>query len=106
ENKFPQRHYLKVSRRGTKSNRQGMGARMVAHASGKQVVREMFPINTFHPQMPNLAHFGLADASKVDRLEIRWPSGLVQELRDLPADQHVVITEGESTVEKVVPGQT
>jgi len=106
ENNFPQRHYLKVTLRGTKSNRQGIGARMVAHAAGKQVVREMFPLNTFHSQMPNLMHFGLGDASKVDRLEIRWPSGQVQELRDLPADQHVVITEGDPAPEKVVPGQT
>ena len=66
----------------------------------------MFPINSYRSQAPNRAHFGLADAACVDRLEIRWPSGQVQELRDLPADQHVVITEGDPAPEKVVPGQT
>jgi hypothetical protein len=106
ENHFPQRHYLKVTLRGVQSNRQGIGARLIAHAGSKQVVREMYPHNSFHSQMPNLAHFGLGDATKVDRLEIRWPSGAKQEVRDLPADQHVVITEGESAAESVVPGRT
>ena len=55
--------------------------------------------------MPNLAHFGLGDDTKVDRLTIRWPSGLVQELTDMPADQHVLITEGAEKYEKVIPGQ-
>ena len=105
ENNFPQRHYLKVTLRGTKSNRQGIGARLVAHVGDRQVVREMFPVNTFHSQMPNLAHFGLGDDAKVDRLSIRWPSGLVQELKDVPADRHVIITEGDANTETVVPGQ-
>jgi hypothetical protein len=105
ENNFPQRHYLKVTLRGTKSNRLGIGARLVAHLGDRQVVREMFPVNTFHSQMPNLVHFGLGDEKKVDRLTIRWPSGLVQELTDVPADQHVIITEGATSTETVVPGQ-
>jgi hypothetical protein len=106
ENHFPKRHYLEVTLRGTKSNRQGIGSRLVAYAGGKQVVREMFPHNTFHSQLPNIAHFGLGDNTKVERLSIRWPSGLTQELTDLAADQHIVVTEGESTVEQAVPGQT
>jgi hypothetical protein len=105
ENNFPQRHYLEVTLRGTKSNRQGIGARLVAHVSGRQIVREMLPANSFHSQMPNLAHFGLGDDAKVDRLTIRWPSGQVQELTDMPADQHVAITEGAEKYEKVIPGQ-
>lgn len=105
ENNFPQRHYLKVTLRGTKSNRQGIGARLVAHAGGKQIVREMYPCNSFHSQSPNLVHFGLGDTAKVDRLVIRWPSGLVQELHDLPADEHVVVTEDSVSTEQVRPGE-
>jgi hypothetical protein len=105
ENNFPQRHYLKVTLRGTKSNRQGIGARLVAHAGGRQIVREMYPANSFHSQTANLAHFGLGSDAKVDRLEIRWPSGLVQELTDVPADRHIVITEGSAQVKTVIPGE-
>jgi hypothetical protein len=106
ENNFPQRHYLEVSLRGTASNKQGIGARLVAHAGGKQVVREMYPHNSFHSQMPNIVHFGLGDATQADRLTIRWPSGAIQELTDLPADQHIIVTEGSAAVEKIIPGQT
>ena len=44
-------------------------------------------------------------ADFVDRLVIRWPSGLQQEVNDIPAGQHIVITEGSPMIEKVTPGQ-
>ena len=109
ENNFPQRHYLKVSLRGRQSNRLGVGARLKAVVHGQQRVREMFPINSYRSQMPNLVHFGLGDAERVERLEIRWPSGKTQVLEDLRADTHIVVDEGEkgsAAVETVVPGRT
>jgi enediyne biosynthesis protein E4 len=109
ENQFPRRHYLTVSLRGRRSNRLGIGARLKAYVGGRQLVRELYPHNTFRSQMPARVHFGLGDASAVDRLMIRWPSGDVQELTGLAADRHVVIEEGKSgpdAVEVVMPGQT
>ena len=109
ENQFPRRHYLTVSLRGRASNRLGIGARLKAHVGDRQIVRELFPHNTFRSQMPARVHFGLGDASTVDRLTIRWPSGTVQELTGLAADRHVVIEEGKTgadAVETVTPGQT
>src|SRR5438132_1435725 len=47
QNDFPQRHYLEISLRGTKSNRLGIGARLVATVKGQNLVREQFPQNTF-----------------------------------------------------------
>jgi hypothetical protein len=107
ENNFPQRHYLKVSLRGHQSNRLGVGARLKAVANGQQLVREMFPVNSYRSQMANLLHFGLGDAERVERLEIRWPSGKVQVLTDLHADAHIVVDEdkeGAAAVEIVAPG--
>jgi hypothetical protein len=109
ENHLPRRHYLKVTLRGTKSNRQGVGARLVATVNGQQLVREMYPLNSYRSEMPNVVHFGLGDHGRVDRLTIRWPSGLEQGLTDVAGDRHVVIEEGKSgtaAVETVVPGQT
>jgi hypothetical protein len=108
ENNFPQRHYLKVSLRGRQSNRLGVGARLRAVVNGQPLVREMFPVNSYRSQMPNLVHFGLGDAERVERLEIRWPSGKSQVLTDLPADRHIVVDEdgeGAAAVETVVPGR-
>lgn len=106
ENNFPQRHYLKVSLRGVKSNKLGIGARLVATAKGQQLVREQFPVNSFRSQAPNVVHFGLGDAENVERLVIRWPSGQEQELKDVKADRHIVVTEAKPDVETVVPGRT
>lgn len=108
ENGLPARHYLKVSLRGTKSNRLGIGARLTAEAGGRRVVRELYPANSYQSQMPSLVHLGLGDANKVDRLTIRWPSGTTQVVSDIVADRHVVIEEGKSgpgDIETVVPGQ-
>jgi hypothetical protein len=109
ENHFPQRHYLKVSLRGRQSNRLGVGARLTAMVNGQPRVREMFPVNSYRSQMPNLVHFGLGDAERVEHLEIRWPSGQTQVLTNLRADAHLVVQEGkegEAAVETVVPGRT
>jgi hypothetical protein len=109
ENHFPRRHYLKVSLRGRRSNRLGVGARLKAVVGGRQLVREMFPVNSYRSQMANIVHFGLGDAGRVDRLEIRWPSGKVQVLKGLQGDRHIVVDEGKegpAAVETVVPGKT
>jgi hypothetical protein len=105
ENRLPRRHYLKVSLRGTTSNRQGVGARLTALIAGRQVVRELYPANSFLSQAPNVVHIGLADDRVVDRLTIRWPSGKVQVLERVAGDRHIVVDEG-GGVETVVPGRT
>jgi hypothetical protein len=111
ENQLPRAHYLTLSLRGTRSNRLGIGARITAEAGGLVQTRELYPQNAFRSQMPSRVHLGLGDASKLDRLTIRWPSGIVQELRDFPADRHVVVEEqegaaaGANAVEVVTPGQ-
>lgn len=109
ENHFPQRHYLKVSLRGRQSNRLGVGARLTAVVNGRSLVREMYPLNSFRSQMPSLVHFGLGDADRVERLEIRWPSGKVQVLANLKADAHIVVdegAEGAAAIETVIAGHT
>ena len=110
ENNYPQKHYLKVSLRDSNGNRAGIGARLVAVVNGQQLVREMYPINTFRSQAPNIVHFGLGDHDRVERLSIRWPNGGEEQvLTDLTGDRHIIVTrgkEGSSAVETIVPGQT
>jgi len=109
ENRLPRKHYLKVSLRGRQSNRQGVGARLTAVVKGQPLVRELYPANGYRSQAPNVVHFGLADATEVDSLTVRWPSGKVQVLRGLKGDRHVVLDEAKddaAAVETVVPGRT
>jgi hypothetical protein len=109
ENRMSRRHYLTVSLRGRESNRQGIGARLVAEVGGKKLVRELFPACGYRSQSPNQIHFGLADAEMVNRLTIQWPSGKIQVINNLKGDRHIVVQEGledAAVVTTVVPGKT
>lgn len=105
ENCFPKRSHLQVTLRGVQSNRLGVGAKLALTAAGRTQFRELFPRNTFTSQAPCRTHFGLADATRADRLAIYWPSGERQELENVPANLHIVVTEGAS-YEVVEPGET
>jgi enediyne biosynthesis protein E4 len=94
ENRMPKANWLKVSLRGEKSNRLGLGARLVAEAGGRKIVRELYPYNGFKAQGPSHVHFGLAQAGRVDKLTVTWPGGLVQEFKDVAANRHVIVEEG------------
>ena len=102
ENRFPKAHWLRVSLRGTKSNRFGIGARLVAKVGGQQIVRELYPVNGFKAEGPAHVHLGLGQSAKVDRLTVTWPSGLVQDFTDLAGDRAVLLTEGKSGIESGV----
>jgi hypothetical protein len=109
ENRMPRKNYLTVSLRGRQSNRLGIGARLTAVVAGQTLVRELYPSNSFRSQAPNLVHFGLGDAERVESLTIRWPSGKVQTFADVAGNRHVVVDEGKDgaeAVEAVVPGKT
>jgi len=84
---------LIVSLVGTKSNRLGIGARVVAEVGGRTLVRQVWSRNNFLGQQAPRARFGLGKNTKVDRLTIHWPSGHVQTLTDVAAGQHLTVKE-------------
>ena len=86
-------HWLRVELAGTASNRNGVGSQLVATTGDRQQIREIFGGDGIN-QREMLAHFGLGEQSQVDRLEIRWPSGQVDVLTDIPADQKIRVVEG------------
>ncbi len=88
-------NYLNVRLTGTVSNRSAIGARVSLEAAGKQQFRQVSGGSNFGC-MPLEQHFGLADATAVDAVEIRWPSGLVQRFDALPANRTLHFTEGEA----------
>jgi len=92
--------YLNVRLRGTKSNRDAIGARVTLRAGGRQQVREVFPGTSFG-SLPYEQHFGLKDLKSVDAIEIRWPSGLRQRVENPPVNDTILITEGQSGWERV-----
>ena len=86
-------HWLSIKTVGTSSNRDGIGARVTLTAGGATQVREMGSSQSQMSQSAIPAHFGLGAATKVETVEIRWPSGLLQTLKDIEVDQVLTVIE-------------
>lgn len=78
---------------GTKSNRDGIGARLKLTAGGKTLARYVKAGSSYQGQNDLRVHFGLEKAAQADRLEILWPSGLVEKVEGIKANQIIVVTE-------------
>jgi hypothetical protein len=87
-------HWIKVKLIGVKSNRGAIGARITAHYGGKRQAQEVLSQASFYSANDPRLHFGLGAAATVD-LEIRWPNSGSERLTRVPADQILVIREGE-----------
>jgi hypothetical protein len=87
-------HWLTIGTVGTKSNRSGIGARLKCVTGSHAQIDEVRSGGSFLSQNDLRVHFGLGSSTKVDVLEIRWPSGQVDVIRNLSADQRIVVHEG------------
>jgi hypothetical protein len=85
-------HWLKVKLVGTKSNRGAIGASVIAKYGGRQQIQAVLSQSSFFSVNDPRLHFGLGEAEGAD-LEIRWPSGAVQPVEGVKADQVVTIRE-------------
>jgi enediyne biosynthesis protein E4 len=100
-------NWLKVKTIGTKSNRSGIGARLrcVTHPPGEtkphSQIDEVRSGGSYISQNDLRIHFGIGKAEKVELLEIRWPSGSVDALKDVKPNQLIVVKEGAGIVRAV-----
>ncbi len=86
-------HWATFRTVGRQSNRDGIGARVtVTTGALKQVWEVKRTVGIYSCSDPR-AHFGLGAAAVMDLVRVRWPSGKVQEFRDVPADRHYVVDE-------------
>jgi len=94
-------NWIKIRTIGTKSNRSGIGARLTCttHPAGEakphQQIDEVRSGGSYISQSDLRVHFGLGKAEKVEVLEIRWPSGHLDTLKDVKANQLIFVKEGE-----------
>jgi hypothetical protein len=86
-------NWLLVKTVGTKSNRSGIGARVICSTGGHRQTDEVRSGGSYISQNDLRVHFGLGSAEKAD-LEVRWPSGVVDKVTGVAANQVVKITEG------------
>ncbi len=79
---------------GTKSNRAAIGARVTVQAGKSRQCNEVRSGSSYLSQSDLRLYFGLAGESRIDKVEIRWPSGEVESVRDLAVDRIYTIVEG------------
>ncbi len=97
-------NWIKIRTIGSKSNRSGIGARIkcTTHPRGEakphQQIDEVRSGGSYISQNDLRVHFGLGKAEKVDLLEIRWPSGQVDTLKDIRPNQLIFVKEGEGII--------
>lgn len=87
-------HWLEVALRGTRSNRDGLGARVLLKLGDERRLAEAVTSRSYLSACDARVHFGLGSSTRVDELEIRWPSGAVTRRKDVPVDQILQVTEG------------
>src|SRR5262249_16226123 len=92
------RHWVSFELQGTKSNRLAIGARVKIFAGGMTQTDEIHSGGSYLSQNDLRVHFGLGHATKIDSVEIHWPSGATETLKDLPADKFYSVLESKGIV--------
>lgn len=86
-------HWVMFKTRGRRSNKDGIGARIWVKTGDLEQVWEIKTGVSIYSGSDPRAHFGLGEAERIDQVRVRWPSGTVQEFRDVKADRHYLIDE-------------
>ena len=92
-------HWITFQLSGNKSNRAALGARIRIIAGSLTQIDEVRSGGSYLSQNDLRIHFGLGSATKIDSVEIRWPSGTIDTLRNLAPDKFYAILEGKGLVD-------
>ncbi len=93
----PGNQWIKIRLEGTKSNRSAIGARVLVHYGGRVQVQELLSQSSFLSSNDPRLHFGLGAATMAD-VEVHWPSGLVESIKSVAANQLLTLREGAGRV--------
>ena len=99
-------HWLRIKTVGSKSNRDGFGAKVEIAVEGSIRYAEVRAGSSFESSSDPRVHFGLGSATRVDAITIRWPSGQVDKVGPIAADQEVIVREGSGVVSNSVKAAT
>jgi hypothetical protein len=88
------RHWLKVKLVGAKSNRSAIGAAVTVYGAGQPQTQWVLSQSSFISQNDRRLHFGLGQSRRIQRIVVRWPSGLREEFPESDADRMVLLVEG------------
>jgi hypothetical protein len=86
-------NWSEIKLRGVTSNRAAIGARITLTAGGKTQIRELTTTTSFAGQNSLTAHFGLGATATITNIQIKWPSGIIQNYANPPINQILTIVE-------------
>ena len=86
-------HYLKVKLEGDGQNKLGLGAKVTIFQGNKMQYLEQMPTRGYQSSVTPILHFGLGESSTIDSLKISWLSGKTEVVRQVKADQQLVLNE-------------
>jgi hypothetical protein len=89
-----QNHWIILKLVGVKSNRDGLGTKVKISTSHGDQYNEATTAVGYNSSSDKRVHFGLGDATVIDKIELAWPSGVKQILTNVKADQILTVTEG------------
>lgn len=87
-------HWIQLRLEGAKSNRSAIGAIVRIEAAGQIQTKPVLSQSSYVSQNDLRLHFGLGRATRIDRMTVRWPSGLAEEFPGAPADAFLLLVEG------------
>lgn len=86
-------NWVTIKLQGVRSNRDGVGARIILRSSGKSYYREITSGSSFLSQNSLWQTFGLGKNNSIDEVEIHWPSGTVQVIKRVTGNQVIMVLE-------------
>ncbi|MHC4518296.1 MAG: CRTAC1 family protein [Planctomycetota bacterium] len=92
-------HWLQVTLRGTRTNRDGVGAHVTVKAGDLTLLDEVHSGRGYQSHYGTRLHFGLGSRRKIDRIEVRWIGGPTDTFENVEADQRITLTEGSSKIQ-------
>ncbi len=104
ENNRQGNHYLQVMLKGEPANRSGMGAWVEVYDQQGRQVWENTPYKGYLSTVDGMASFGLGSVTKADSVIVLWPDGRKSILRDIPADQRIIIDIADAGIQNTIPG--
>ncbi len=87
-------HWIGIKAVGTKSNRDGIGARVTVKVGARVLVDEVRSGSSYDSNNDMRIHFGLGSATRIDSIQIRWPSGLTERFENISVDTIHTLKEG------------
>jgi len=96
-------HWIAIHTVGAKSNRDGIGARIRVKTASRTLVDEVRSGSSYNSNSDMRVHFGLGPATKIEWVEVRWPSGITERFTGLAVDTIHTVKEGSGSAVETSP---